>query len=72
MEILEKILIVIYAIICFILIVLALVQSKGGSSSNFFEKNKGKTKEGKMKKWTIILSIIFVLLTIVIGIVYMM
>lgn len=82
MEILEKILIGAYVIICFILIVLALTQSKndegvsgaivGGSSSNFFEKNKGRTKEGKMKKWTIILSVVFVILNIVIGIIYMM
>ena len=36
-----------------------------------YEKNKGRTKEGKQKKWTIILSIIFAILTIVLGIIYM-
>ena len=41
------------------------------SKDNFFEKNKGRTKEGKQKKWTIILSVVFVILSIVLGIVYM-
>lgn len=83
MVIIENILIGIYALVCLAIIVLALVQSKedqgasgtivGGSSSSssFFEKNKGRTKEGKLKKWTIILGIIFVILTIIIGIIYM-
>lgn len=76
------ILTIIYAIICAILIVITLMQSGeeqgasativGGSSSNFFEKNKGRTKEGMLKKWTIILGIVFILLTIVLNIVYMM
>ena len=63
------------------LIILALIQTKddsalsstitGSSTNNFFEKNKGRTKEGRQKKWTIILSIVFVILTIALGIVYM-
>ena len=39
------------------------------SSGNFYEKNKGRTKEGSLKKWTIIFGIIFAILTIVLGIV---
>ena len=42
------------------------------SSSSFYEKNKGRTKEGKLKRWTIILGITFALLAIGIGIMYMM
>ena len=42
------------------------------SSSSFYEKNKGRTKEGKLKRWTIILGIIFALLATALGIVYMM
>lgn len=82
LEIVKNILIIIYAIVCLVLIVLALMQSKedegasgtivGGSSSSFLEKNKGRTKEGKLKKWTIILGIAFAVLTIVLSIVYMM
>ena len=44
----------------------------GGASSSFYEKNKGRTKEGMLKKWTIILGIAFVILTIVLGILYML
>ena len=43
----------------------------GSSTNNFYEKNKGRTKEGKLKRWTIILSIVFAVLTIALGIVYM-
>ena len=81
MEIVKGILIAIYLIIALIIIILTLIQAKedaglsstitGSSTNNFFEKNKGRTKEGKQKKWTVILSIIFAILTIVLGILYM-
>lgn len=80
MEIIKYILIGIYVIVCLALIIVAMMQSKddsgmsgaisGSSSSNFYEKNKGRTKEGKMKRWTIILGITFAVLTIVISIMY--
>ena len=81
MEIAKGILIVIYFIVALALIILALIQSKedaglsstitGSSTNYFFEKNKGRTKEGKQKKWTVILSIVFAILTIALGIIYM-
>ena len=81
MGIVKGILIAIYFVVALVLSVLALMQSKddaglsstitGASTDNFFEKNKGKTKEGKQKRWTIILGIVFAILTIVLGIVYM-
>lgn len=81
MEIVKMILIAAYIIIALALIVLALIQTKedpglsstitGSSTNNFYEKNKGRTKEGKQKKWTVILSIVFAILTIVLGIIYM-
>ncbi len=37
----------------------------------FYEQNKGRTKEGKLKKWTIILGIVFVVLAIALGILYL-
>lgn len=82
MGVVKYILIGIYVIVCLALIVLAMMQSKedagasgtivGSSSSNFYEKNKGRTREGKLKRWTIILGIVFAILTIVLGIVYVM
>ena len=82
MDILTNILIVIDVINCLVLIVICLMQSKddegasgtivGGASSSFYEKNKGRTKEGKLKKLTIILGIVFIVLTVAIGILYML
>lgn len=81
MEIAKGILIAIYLIVALAVIILTLTQTKedggisstitGSSTNNFFEKNKGRTKEGKLKRWTIILSILFAILTIVLGIIYM-
>ena len=81
MEIAKWILVVVYFIVAIALIILALIQTKedsgmsstitGSSTNNFYEKNKGRTKEGKQKRWTIILGIVFAILTIVLGIVYM-
>lgn len=80
MEILKYVLIAIYAIVCLALIVVALMQTKdtqgasgtitGSTTSNFYEKNKGRTKEGRLKRLTIYLGIAFVVLAIALGIVY--
>ena len=82
MNLFRTILTVIYFINCLVLIIICLMQSKddegasgtivGGSSSSFYEKNKGRTTEGKLKKLTIILGITFVIITIALGIIYMM
>ena len=82
MEILKIVLTIVYFIICLILMILTLIQTKGdeGLSStisgagadNFYEQNKGKTKEGRMQKWTIILGVVFVILTIGIGTIYVL
>lgn len=79
MEIVKYVLMAIYAIVCISLIVLA-VKSKedggasgtivGASSNNFYERNKGKTAEGRMKRATIILMIVFAVLTIALGIIF--
>ncbi len=81
MEIAKKILVVVYFIVAVVVIILALIQTKddeglsstitGSSTDNFYEKNKGKTKEGKQKRLLIILSTIFIILSIALGIIYM-
>ena len=81
MQIAKTILIVIYFIVAIALIILALIQTKddsalsstitGSSTNNFYEKNKSRTREGKLRKWTVILSIVFAILTITLGILYM-
>lgn len=81
MEIVRTVITVVYFIVAIAIIILSLMQTKedsglsstitGSSTNNFYEKNKGRTKEGKLKRWTVILSIIFAILTIVLGILYM-
>ena len=80
MEILKYILAVVDIIICFALIIITTMQTKdsqgasgtitGSTTNNFYEKNKGRTREGMLKKWTIILGILFAILSIALGIVY--
>ena len=80
MQVIKIILVVVDLIICVALTILAMIQSKddaglsstitGSSTNNFFEKNKGRTKEGKQKRWTIILGIAFVIVTIALSIIY--
>ena len=80
MGIFKGLLIGIYVIVCGALIALALIQTKdgasetivGGGASNFYEKNKGKTREGIMKKWTVTLTAVFAVLSVVLGIIYIM
>ena len=57
MQVVKMILIIVDIIVCLALIVLSMIQSKedeglsstitGSSSNNFFEQNKGRTKEGR-------------------------
>lgn len=75
----KTILIIIYVIVAVVLTILSLIQSKDdegasgtitGGSGSFYEKNKGRTKEGQLKKITIILGVVFIVLAIILGIFY--
>ena len=80
MEIVKYILVAVYLIVCIALVILVMKQSKedsgasgtivGASANNFYEKNKGRTAEGRIKRATIILMIVFAILTIALGILY--
>lgn len=80
MQITKYVVLGLYVIVCIALIILATVQTKetagasatitGSSTNNFFEKNKGRTKEGKLKRWTIIFGVLFIVLAIALGIIY--
>ena len=82
MSVIRTILTVIYFVIALIVIILALIKTKddsglsqtitGSSTNNFYEKNKGRTKEGKQKRMMVISSIVFGVLTLVLGILYLM
>lgn len=80
MDIARYILMGILTLSCVILIILVMMQSKedkgasstvmGASASNFYEKNKGRTKEGKMKKATAFLIGFIFVLVVVLDIIY--
>ena len=42
----------------------------GGSTDTFYTKNKSKTIEGKLKRWTIVAGIIFVLGAIALTVIF--
>lgn len=80
MQIVKIILIVVQFILCIAITILAMMQTKddaglsstitGSSTNNFFEKNKGRTREGMLKRWTIISGVAFVIVTIATSIIY--
>lgn len=80
MEVVKYIVLGIYLIICVALIIVATIQTKdsqgasgtitGSSTNNFYEKNKGRTKEGRIKRITIILGVLFAIFAILLGILY--
>ena len=83
MEIVKIILTIIYIVVCVSIIILTFMQKKGqaglsgaiagsSSSENFYEKNKGRTKEGSLRKWTIIQGVVFGVLSILLSIIYVM
>ena len=81
-EIIRNIVLVIYVLVCIILIVLATIQAKdtsgasqtvtGAAANNFYENNKGRTKEGKLKRYTVISGVLFVILAIALSILFVM
>lgn len=82
MQIIKYISIGLLIIDCFAVIIVTMMQSKedsglsgtitGSSTNNFYEKNKGRTKEGKLKKWTLIFGVIFAIISVVLEIIYPM
>ena len=82
MGIVKGILIVIYFLISLAIIILTLIQSKedaglsstitGSSTNNFYEKNKGRTRDGALKKATVVLGIFFAIGSIGLSFLYLM
>ena len=82
MQVVKYIVTALYIINCLIIIVLVMKQNRDdkgasgtivGSSStdNFYEKNKSRTREGKLKKWTMISIVSFFVLTLALGILWL-
>lgn len=81
-EIIKNILIIIYAVICVCVIVLSVIQTKdsggasgtitGSSANNYYDQNKGKSKQGKLKRLTIISGVLFVVVGLVLSVLFVM
>lgn len=81
MGLLAKIIAGVYILICAILVILVMMQDSekggassavaGGASTSFFDKNQGRTKEGLLKKLTVIFGVAFAITTILFGILYL-
>ena len=75
MTILKYVLMVLFVLVCIIATVLVLMQegrSQGlgaiaGAAETYWGKNKGRSMEGKLVKWTKILTVVFFLLAIVLN-----
>ena len=75
MTILKYVLMVIFVLVCIIATVLVLMQegrSQGlgaiaGAAETYWGKNKGRSMEGNLVKWTKILTVVFFLLAIVLN-----
>ena len=75
MDILKIVLTIIFAIDCIVLSAIILLQegkSAGlgtisGMADTYWGKNKGRSMEGKLVKWTTVLAVIFFVLTIVLN-----
>lgn len=80
MTVLKYILLVVDIIVALAIIGLILIQKSddqgmsstitGAAANNYLDKNKGRTREGKLKKMTIMLAIAFAVLTVVLNFVY--
>lgn len=71
MDMLKNVLLVVYIIVCIVLVLITTMQSKDNEKAvddtyenPRFEKNKSRTKAGKLQKRTIIVSVLFGILTI--------
>ena len=75
MTILKYVLMVLFVLVCIIATVLVLMQegrSQGrgaiaGAAETYWGKNKGRSMEGNLVKWTKILTVVFFLLAIVLN-----
>ncbi len=83
METVKNIITVLYIIICVVLIFITIIQNKDSRNSmedvaenpranKYYDKNKGRTKTGKIQKQTIIAGIVFAVFTVILGIVYVL
>lgn len=67
---------VVFIAVCIALVILIMLQESksngltgtvGGMADTYWGKNKGRSMEGKLVKWTTILAVVFFILTVVLN-----
>ena len=73
---LRTIVTVVFIAICIALVILVMLQESksswltgtvGGMADSYWGKNKGRSMEGKLVKWTTILTVVFFIITVVLN-----
>ena len=73
---LRTIVTVVFIAICIALVIVVILQESksngltgtvGGMADTYWGKNKGRSMEGKLVKWTTILAVVFFVLTVVLN-----
>lgn len=78
MEALKVILTILYILVCVAIVLVVLMQDSkseglsaaiagGATSGSYWSKNKGRSKEGMLSKATIILTVLFIVLSVVLN-----
>ena len=80
METLKMVCTIVHIVIAVLLIAVVLLQDgkdaglsgviAGSNSDSFFGKNKGRTLNGILEKWTAILAVLFIILSVVLAVVF--
>lgn len=72
----KTLLAIIFIAICIALIVIVMLQESksdglsstmSGMADSYWGKNKGRSMEGKLSKWTAVLGVVFLVLTVVLN-----
>lgn len=73
MGVLTTILTILYVVVCLVLIFVVLMQSGkseglsgsiAGGADTFFGKNKGRSIDAKLEKWTVVVAVLFIVLSV--------
>ncbi len=72
----KTVLMIAFILICVALVILVMMQegksdglsgAMSGMGNSYWDKNKGRSMEGNMVKWTAVLAVVFLVLTVVLN-----
>ena len=72
----KTVIMIAFILICIALVILVMMQegksdglsgAMSGMGNSYWDKNKGRSMEGNMVKWTAVLAVVFLVLTVVLN-----